>query len=112
MAHDTTARRRLLITGATGNLGRLLEERLAGDYDLVTQGRTPKTPQQEETLNRADLDDYSDVPPLMAGVDTVVHLAGAASPESPLATKVSVPWLVHWMRMTSLKVLRLPISRQ
>ena len=84
MAHDTTARRRLLITGATGNLGRLLEERLAGDYDLVTQGRTPKTPQQEETLNRADLDDYSDVPPLR-GV-----YSGAAASEMYVDVEMTV----------------------
>lgn len=75
-------RRRVLITGATGGIGRLLEERLAGDYDVVPHGRTPKKPEHEQTLRRADLEDYGEVLALMDGIDTVVHLAGAASPES------------------------------
>lgn len=84
MATDTTSSRRtVLITGATGEIGRLLEERLGGDYDLVTQGRTPRTPHQEKTLVKADLEDYDEVLALMKGVDTVIHLAGAAAPESP-----------------------------
>ncbi|HHU39262.1 MAG TPA: NAD(P)-dependent oxidoreductase [Propionibacterium sp.] len=75
-------KRRILITGATGGIGLMLEERLAGDYEVISQGRTPKNEHQEEHLRRADLEDYAEVRPLMDGVDTVVHLAGAASPES------------------------------
>jgi NAD+ dependent glucose-6-phosphate dehydrogenase len=82
MAGTDNTRRRVLITGASGGIGRLLEERLQGDYELVTQGRTPKTAEQEKTMRRADLEDYAEVLPLMDGVDTVLHLAGAASPES------------------------------
>lgn len=83
MANDSkSSRRRILITGATGEIGRLLEERLVDDYDLVSQGRTPRTPRQEEMLRKADLEDYDQVLPLMEGVDTVIHLAGAAKPES------------------------------
>ena len=77
-----SARRRVLVTGATGTIGLLLVERLAGDYDLVQHGRTPRTPEQEGELERADLTDYEDVAPLMEGVDTVLHLAGEASPEA------------------------------
>lgn len=75
-------RRRVLVTGATGTIGQLLSERLAGDYELVLHGRTPRTPEQERSLRRADLEDEEEVGALMAGVDTVLHLAGAASPDS------------------------------
>lgn len=74
-------RRRILVTGATGNVGLLLVDRLAVDYDIVQQGRTPKTEEQETVLRRVDLTDYADVLELMDGIDTVVHLAGEASPE-------------------------------
>ncbi|MFW5473375.1 NAD-dependent epimerase/dehydratase family protein [Knoellia sp. CPCC 206450] len=77
-----SARRRVLVTGATGTIGLLLVDRLADDYDLVQHGRTPKTPEQEGELERADLTSYEDVLPLMEGVDTVLHLAGEASPEA------------------------------
>ena len=73
----TDSRRRILITGATGGIGLLLTRRLRDDYDVVQQGRTPATEEQERELRRADLDDYEQVRPLMEGVDTVLHLAGA-----------------------------------
>lgn len=76
------SRRKVLITGATGTIGTLLSERLAGSYDLVLHGREPRTPAQRDVLRLADLTDYAEVLPLMRGVDTVVHLAGSASPES------------------------------
>ncbi|MCA1780819.1 MAG: NAD(P)-dependent oxidoreductase [Intrasporangiaceae bacterium] len=76
------AKRRILITGATGNIGMLLAERLADDYEVVQHGRTPTTEEQERVLRRADLTDYDEVRELMDGVDTVLHLAGAASPDS------------------------------
>lgn len=75
-------RRRILVTGATGTIGSLLAERLAADYDIVQQGRTPRMAAQERVLHRADLGDYPGVLALMAGVDTVLHLAGAASPDA------------------------------
>lgn len=78
----TTTPRRILLTGATGGIGLLLSDRLQDDYELVQHGRTPKTPEQEHALRPADLGSYDEVRPLMDGVDTVVHLAGAASPDS------------------------------
>lgn len=76
------SKRRILITGATGGVGLLLAERLRDDYDIVEHGRTPKTERQEETLHKADVTDYDEVLSLMDAVDTVVHMAGSASPES------------------------------
>ena len=75
--------RRVLITGATGEIGLLLAERLRDDYDLIQHGRTPRTEEQEHDLQEADLEDFDQVRSLMDGVDTVLHLAGSASPESP-----------------------------
>jgi NAD+ dependent glucose-6-phosphate dehydrogenase len=74
--------RRILITGATGGIGLLLAERLQDDYEIVQHGRTPKTEQQEQVLQTADLASYDEVRSLMDGIDTVLHLAGSASPES------------------------------
>lgn len=74
--------RRVLITGATGGIGLVLCDRLADDYELVMHGRTPRSERQERELRKADLTDYDDMRPLMDGVDTVVHLAGASSPEA------------------------------
>lgn len=78
----STAKPRILITGATGGIGLLLAERLGDEYEVIQHGRTPRTPEQEKVLRKADLDDYDQILPLMERVDTVVHLAGAASPES------------------------------
>ncbi|MCC2592686.1 NAD(P)-dependent oxidoreductase [Tessaracoccus sp. OS52] len=75
-------KRRVLITGATGGIGLLLVERLAGDYELIQHGRTPANEEQERVLRKADVTRLDDIVPLMEGVDTVCHLAGAASPES------------------------------
>lgn len=79
---STSQKRRILITGATGGVGLALSERLASEYDIVPHGRTPKTPEQEKSLVRADITDYAEVRAMMDGIDTIVHLAGAASPES------------------------------
>ena len=48
----------------------------------MQHGRTPRSPEQEQELERADLTSYDDVAPLMAGVDTVLHLAGEAAPDA------------------------------
>ncbi|GAB2546238.1 NAD-dependent epimerase/dehydratase family protein [Brachybacterium huguangmaarense] len=74
--------RRILITGATGGVGLVLVDGLRDEYEIIQHGRTPKTPEQEKVLREADLGQYDEVLALMDGVDTVVHLAGSASPES------------------------------
>lgn len=77
-----TTNRRVLITGATGSVGLILVDALRSDYELIQHGRTPRTPEQEKVLRPADLTDYDQVLSLMDGVDTVIHLAGASTPES------------------------------
>lgn len=63
-------------------MGLHLVRGLGDRYDLIQHGRTPRTPEQEDSLHEASLTDYPAVLGLMDGVDTVVHLAGSASPES------------------------------
>lgn len=77
--------RRILITGATGGIGLLLADRLDEDGrgdEIIQHGRTPKNDEQERVLQEADLSDLDEVAGLMEGVDTVIHLAGASSPDS------------------------------
>ena len=75
-------KRKILITGATGGIGLLLEKLLMDDYDVVSQGRTPANDGQAKRLKKADLEDYDEVRALMDGVEVVLHLAGEASPEA------------------------------
>ncbi|PWH05896.1 NAD-dependent epimerase [Brachybacterium endophyticum] len=76
------AKRRILLTGATGGVGTALLERLDEEYEILPHGRHTDDPALRERLLTADISDYEQVLALMDGVDTVVHLAGSASPES------------------------------
>lgn len=74
--------KRVLITGATGGVGSRLARSLAEEYDLVLHGRNAKNAPAGQELKIADLASYDEVLALMDGADTVVHMAGASSPES------------------------------
>lgn len=79
---DSTRSRRVLITGATGGVGSHLASTLADHYELVLHGRSPEKAPEGVELKFAELGDYDQVLALMDGIDTIVHMAGAASPES------------------------------
>ncbi|MGO3479192.1 MAG: NAD-dependent epimerase/dehydratase family protein [Brachybacterium tyrofermentans] len=79
----SNSRRRVLITGAAGGVGSRLAEGLREDYDLVLHGRSSEDAPPDTDFRTAELGAYDEVLSLMDGIDTVVHLAGAASPESP-----------------------------
>lgn len=73
--------RRVLITGAAGGVGTILTQRLKDEYDITGHDLVAR-PEADPVVLGADLADHDAVRALMDGIDTVVHLAGAASPES------------------------------
>src|SRR5699024_5131632 len=81
MAHPTRGRL-VLITGATAGVGSHLASTLPEKYALGLHGRSPEKAPEGVELEIAELGEYQQVLALMDGIDTVVHMAGAASPES------------------------------
>lgn len=68
--------KRILITGAAGNIGRTLREGLRGVYNLrLTDVKDLGSATAGEELRQADLSDMAHVEPLVEGVDGIVHLA-------------------------------------
>ena len=78
--------RRLLLTGAAGNLGRELRPRLAHCCDVLrVSDRSPMAPAGAgEEVVVADLADAAAVHALLDGVDAVIHLGGVST-EQPWA---------------------------
>ena len=79
---EATTRRRVLITGAAGGVGSHLARELDAEYELVLHDRSAEHAPPGTDFRTAELGAYEEVRALMDGVDTVVHLAGASSPES------------------------------
>ena len=71
---------RVLVTGAAGDIGRVLREGLQGRYGLLRlSDRAAMAPARDgEEVVVADLTDMAAVSSLMAGIDAVVHLGGHA----------------------------------
>jgi NAD+ dependent glucose-6-phosphate dehydrogenase len=70
--------KRVLITGATGVIGKAVRETLSDRYDLHYLTRTPA----EFPSHVADITDLEGIQPAFAGMDAVVHLAASSSVES------------------------------
>jgi NAD+ dependent glucose-6-phosphate dehydrogenase len=77
-----TTRRRVLITGASGNIGKVLTARLGNTYDLVLTDVEDDQSDEGIRIKGADVRSLEQIQPLMEGVDTVVHLAGDPSPQA------------------------------
>src|SRR5687768_3070775 len=75
-------RRRVLITGASGNIGKMLTARLSGTYDFVLTDVEAGKSDEGLAIQGADIRDLEHMQPLMKGVDTIVHLAGDPSPQA------------------------------
>lgn len=78
----------VLVTGAAGTIGhdvlRLLreDEDMASDFDLRLTD-ADGDPDGDPPVEQLDVRDLAAVTAALDGVDTVIHLAGAASPEAP-----------------------------
>jgi NAD+ dependent glucose-6-phosphate dehydrogenase len=70
--------RRVLVTGAAGNIGSVVMRELSGDFDLVGLDVT-----EAPGIAGVDVGDYEAVLPHLAGIDTVVHLGADPNPSAP-----------------------------
>jgi len=86
VAAVTAGRRRVLLTGAAGQIGTAFRQAHGEDYrfvlaDVRTDGLS-ETPGEGHEVVRLDVADRAACVAACAGVDTVVHLAADASPEA------------------------------
>lgn len=73
-------RKRVLITGAAGRIGRSLAEQLHERYDLRLQYHRTELEQPPVTDTvRADVAKYDEIAPALEGMDAVVHMAADPS---------------------------------
>jgi len=79
----TTTKKRVLITGAAGNVGKSLALSLKDRYDLrLHYNRTmPDNPPVTDVV-RADISDYDAIAPALEGMDAVVHMAADSSTQA------------------------------
>jgi NAD(P)-dependent dehydrogenase (short-subunit alcohol dehydrogenase family) len=85
LAENSTLRRRVLVTGAAGNIGSYFAEHSHEKYDLVLMVRDKADAKKVEAFGEpvlAELDDLEKLKAICAGIDTVVHMAGDPSPSA------------------------------
>jgi uronate dehydrogenase len=71
--------KRILITGAAGQIGRALRKAWRGKYKLRLTDIAPmESPGSDEECIQADLADYGAIAKLMPGVDAIAHFGGRA----------------------------------
>lgn len=73
---------RVLITGASGLIGAIAREGLAGRYQVSALTRTPA----DFPSTVADIADLEAIQPAFTGIDAVVHLAASPAVETPWAS--------------------------
>ncbi len=74
---DGTARKKVLITGAAGSIGRVLREGLRDRYDLrLMYHRTVLPAADGEEVFTAGITDLERLQQVVDGVDAIVHMAG------------------------------------
>src|SRR3982751_5670311 len=81
-------RRRVLVTGAAGNIGSYFAEHSHARYGMRLMVLPKEDAGKVEALRKfgevvtGDIDDLPRMKELCRGVDTVLHLAASASPDS------------------------------
>jgi NAD+ dependent glucose-6-phosphate dehydrogenase len=70
--------KRVLITGASGRIGRLLMDRLGDRYEFSGLTRSPT----DFPTHIGDVADLESILPAFAGIDAVVHMAANPSPKA------------------------------
>ncbi len=75
-------KKRVLVTGAGGNVGAMLSARLAGMFDLVLTDVEAGRSAEGIEIRSADIRDLDSIRALLDGVDAIVHLAGDPSPSA------------------------------
>lgn len=70
-------KRRVLVTGAAGQVGQLVVARLADRYDLILTDIRPFPRPSMLPFTQEDIADLDALHPLCQGVDTILHLATA-----------------------------------
>ena len=94
--HDNSARhKRVLVTGASGRVGRHVVDALAGDHEVTVLDLSP--PVQDVPFIEGNVLDLDTVRSSMAGQDAVIHLAAIdigvpAEPEAYFGTNVMGTW--------------------
>jgi UDP-glucose 4-epimerase len=74
---------RILVTGASGQIGSYVLERLADEYDAVgVDLKVPTIKAIKDIVIRGDLRDFNFVRKVVRGVDVVIHLAAQVSVEN------------------------------
>ena len=95
MHDNTTRRRRVLVTGASGRVGRHVVDALVEDCEVTVLDLAP--PAQDVPFIEGDVLDLETVRASMAGQDAVIHLAAIdfgvpAEPEAYFGTNVMGTW--------------------
>ena len=88
LSHPGAAPKRVLVTGAAGNIGSYFAEHSHARYSLRLMVQGSEEPEKVEKIRpfgevvACDLSDLPGLTRLCDGVDTVLHLAGNASPSA------------------------------
>jgi NAD(P)-dependent dehydrogenase (short-subunit alcohol dehydrogenase family) len=92
LAQSSETRRRVLVTGAAGNIGSYFAEHSGSKYDLRLMVKDidddARAIEKYGELVTCDLGDLESLKKLCEGIDTVVHLAGNPSPSQTWSSVV------------------------